>query len=78
MTDLEMEKKLMLESHLRRREITDALVLEAFRTVPREGFLPPDMIEFRYKDSPAAVERRADDHAAVHRRPHHPAYPFGL
>ena len=45
MSDLEVEKKLMLESHLRRRDITDALVLEAFRTVPREDFLPPDMAD---------------------------------
>ena len=52
MTDLEVEKKRMLESHLRRRDITDALVLEAFRTVPREDFLPPDMAEFAYEDSP--------------------------
>ena len=52
MTQLELEKKLMLESHLGQREITDARVLDAFRTVPREGFLPPDMTEFAYKDSP--------------------------
>ena len=64
MSDLEVEKKLMLESHLRRRDITDALVLEAFRTVPREDFLPPDMAEFAYKDSPLPLSENETEQSS--------------
>jgi hypothetical protein len=38
------------------RGIHDPRVLEAFRAVPREAFLPPDLREFAYADTPLPIE----------------------
>jgi protein-L-isoaspartate(D-aspartate) O-methyltransferase len=40
-----------LVAHIERRGITDPLVLEALRSVPREAFLPAELREFAYEDS---------------------------
>jgi protein-L-isoaspartate(D-aspartate) O-methyltransferase len=45
----------MVEAHLVRREITDPKVLDAFRVVPREAFLPEDLAEFAYEDTPLPI-----------------------
>jgi protein-L-isoaspartate(D-aspartate) O-methyltransferase len=39
------------------RGIHDPRVLEAFRAVPREAFLPPDLREFAYADTPLPIEQ---------------------
>ena len=38
------------------RGLRDALVLDAFRRVPREAFLPPDLVEFAYEDAPLPID----------------------
>jgi len=45
----------MVDVHLARRGIRDARILDAFRRVPREAFLPPDLAEFAYEDTPLPI-----------------------
>ena len=49
------ERDRMVELHLARRGISDPRVLEAFRTVPREAFVPPELAEFAYRDAPLPI-----------------------
>jgi len=42
----------MVEQHLEKRGIADRRVLEAFRVVPREAFVPENLQEFAYQDAP--------------------------
>jgi protein-L-isoaspartate(D-aspartate) O-methyltransferase len=51
-----VERERMVESQLVSRGITDPAVLEAFRRVPREAFLPDDLAEFAYEDAPLPIE----------------------
>lgn len=44
-----------LVTHLRRLGIHDAAVLGAVRDVPREAFLPPELEEFAYQDTPLPI-----------------------
>jgi protein-L-isoaspartate(D-aspartate) O-methyltransferase len=50
------EREAMVRSQLAARGIRDPHVLRAFRVVPREAFLPPDLAEFAYHDSPLPIE----------------------
>lgn len=50
------ERHAMVQRQIVRRGVTDELVLEAVRNVPREDFLPEDMREFAYEDSPLPIE----------------------
>ena len=52
MIDLERLRARMVESHLARRGINDPKVLDAFRFVRREAFLPANLAEFAYEDTP--------------------------
>jgi protein-L-isoaspartate(D-aspartate) O-methyltransferase len=45
----------MVDLQIARRGIRSAVVLDALRTVPREAFLPPDMAEFAYEDTPLPI-----------------------
>lgn len=45
----------MVEFQLGRRGIDDERLLEAFRTVPREEFLPQELAEFAYGDTPLPI-----------------------
>lgn len=45
----------MVADQLRRREITDPRVLDAFARVPREAFVPDDIQEHAYADSPLPI-----------------------
>ena len=45
----------MIETQLVRRDITDARVLDAFRALPREAFVPDRMGELAYEDSPLPI-----------------------
>jgi protein-L-isoaspartate(D-aspartate) O-methyltransferase len=47
----------MVERQLRSRDIRDARVLEAFRTVPRHRFVPPDSRRYAYEDHPLSIGR---------------------
>jgi protein-L-isoaspartate(D-aspartate) O-methyltransferase len=49
------ERTRMVDLQLAGRGIEDPRVLEAFRTVPRETFLPDSMAEFAYQDSPLPI-----------------------
>jgi protein-L-isoaspartate(D-aspartate) O-methyltransferase len=40
---------------LARRGISNPRTLEAFREVPREAFLPPELAEFAYRDTPLPI-----------------------
>ena len=44
----------MVRTQIASRGIRDAAVLAAMRTVPREAFVPPELAEFAYEDTPAA------------------------
>lgn len=43
-------RKLMVERHIAARGVRDELVLEAMRTVPRERFVPADLVDSAYED----------------------------
>ena len=45
----------MVDLQLAGRGIADERVLAAFRTVPREAFVPPDLVEFAYRDAPLPI-----------------------
>jgi protein-L-isoaspartate(D-aspartate) O-methyltransferase len=45
----------MVQDQLRRRGITDPLVLEAFSRVPREAFVPEHLAEHAYDDAPLPI-----------------------
>ena len=48
-------RKEMVEHHIAARGVRDELVLEAMRKVPRELFLPKNLREFAYEDSPLPI-----------------------
>jgi protein-L-isoaspartate(D-aspartate) O-methyltransferase len=45
----------MVEWQLAGRRIADPRVLEAFRRVPREAFVPPELAELAYRDEPLPI-----------------------
>ena len=45
----------MIREHLEARGIRDTRVLDAFRAVPREGFLPDDLKGLAYEDRPLPI-----------------------
>lgn len=51
LTDSKQRRDEMVEQQLRRRGLDDPVVLEAMRSVPREAFLPPELLEFAYDDT---------------------------
>jgi protein-L-isoaspartate(D-aspartate) O-methyltransferase len=51
------ERERMVQTQIAARGIRDAGVLAAFRAVPREAFLPPELGEFAYQDSPLPIEQ---------------------
>ena len=53
--DFEKQRQRMVQQQLVRRGIRDEAVLEAMGTVPREVFLPADMAEMAYEDSPLPI-----------------------
>ena len=45
----------MVERNIATRGVRDELVLDAMRKVPREHFLPKNLREFAYEDSPLPI-----------------------
>ena len=45
----------MVDAHLARRGITNAAVLNAFRGVAREDFVPEELTPFAYEDAPLPI-----------------------
>lgn len=52
---MEAQRLRMVADQLRRREISDPLVLEAFARVPREAFVPDHLHEHAYDDAPLPI-----------------------
>ncbi len=48
-------RSVMVSRDIAARGITDDHVLAAMRDIPRERFLPPDLAEFAYEDSPLPI-----------------------
>lgn len=57
MNDGAKERDAMVAAQIHARGIHDPAVLRAMRDVPREAFLPPELAEFAYRDSPLPIER---------------------
>ncbi len=55
MIDLIDEKKIMIEEHLKRRDIVDEGVLKAMEIVPRELFILDELRTEAYQDSPLPI-----------------------
>jgi protein-L-isoaspartate(D-aspartate) O-methyltransferase len=45
----------MVDEQLRRRDIVDPLVLAAFGAVPRDQFVPPEIVDQAYDDGPLPI-----------------------
>jgi protein-L-isoaspartate(D-aspartate) O-methyltransferase len=56
MIDLEDARERMVQRQVARRGVRDERVLEALRRTPRELFVPEDLREFAYDDSPLPIE----------------------
>lgn len=54
--ELEARRKSMVEHQLAKRGIRDRAVLRAAAHVPRDRFVPADLVEFAYIDSPLPIE----------------------
>jgi protein-L-isoaspartate(D-aspartate) O-methyltransferase len=55
MTEFERQRAHMVDVHLARRGVRDRGVLEAFRGVAREQFLPEELAPFAYDDGPLPI-----------------------
>src|SRR5690242_98680 len=56
MTDFAGQREKMVERQIARRGISDERLLDAFRSVPREAFVPDKLREFAYEDGPLPIE----------------------
>ncbi|HYB40838.1 MAG TPA: protein-L-isoaspartate(D-aspartate) O-methyltransferase [Candidatus Methylomirabilis sp.] len=56
MTDLGALRESMVRHQIAARGVTDARVLDAMRLVPREAFMPAELEEFAYEDTPLPIE----------------------
>src|SRR5689334_18225144 len=56
MTDFEADREEMVERQLRRREITEQPILDAFLAVPREEFVDQEHAHLAYGDHPVPIE----------------------
>ncbi len=56
MTDFPSRREKMVDRQIAGRGISDPRILAAFRTVPREVFVPEHLREFAYEDGPLPIE----------------------
>lgn len=56
MADFAAEREMMVRQQIAGRGITGARLLDAFRAVPRERFVPEGVREFAYEDGPLPIE----------------------
>ena len=56
MTDFAAAREKMVERQIAARGIHDRRILEAFRSVPREEFVPDHLREFAFEDAPLPIE----------------------
>jgi protein-L-isoaspartate(D-aspartate) O-methyltransferase len=57
MDDSARQRESMVRTQIAARGVRDPAVLEAMRHVSREAFLPPELAEFAYHDSPLPIEQ---------------------
>ncbi len=55
MSDHGLKRMHMVDAQLVRRGITDRMVLQAFSSVPREAFVPEELADSAYEDSPLPI-----------------------
>ena len=55
MNKFENLRKQMIDYQLAARGLRDQIVLDAVNTVPREEFVPTELVEFAYSDSPLPI-----------------------
>ncbi|MEE9493533.1 MAG: protein-L-isoaspartate(D-aspartate) O-methyltransferase [Gammaproteobacteria bacterium] len=58
MSNFEVLRQQMIEYQLAARGLHDQTVLNAVNAVPREEFVPADLVEFAYNDSPLPIAAR--------------------
>lgn len=63
MVDFARARRLMVDTQLRTREVTDPAVLDAFTAVEREWFVPKDRQSLAYSDAAIALEGAASPRA---------------
>ncbi|MBJ7501199.1 MAG: protein-L-isoaspartate(D-aspartate) O-methyltransferase [Sphingopyxis sp.] len=56
MADIEDRREAMVDYQVAARGVTDERVLTAMRMVPRERFVPDELAEFAYEDTPLPIE----------------------
>jgi len=54
----EQARRSMVSTQIEARGVTDPLVLQAMRTVPRHLFVPPELRDQAYRDSPLPIGHR--------------------
>lgn len=54
-SDLRARRHEMVEQQIRQRGVTDPRVLDAMRRVPRERFVPPELLRQAYDDGPLPI-----------------------
>jgi protein-L-isoaspartate(D-aspartate) O-methyltransferase len=52
---LRSRREAMVETQIRERGVTSARVLDAMRSVPRERFVPPELVNQAYDDGPLPI-----------------------
>lgn len=55
MTDFAALRERMVQEQIARRGIADPAILDAFRAVPREEFVPADLKKYAYDDGPLPI-----------------------
>ena len=53
--DMMADRQAMVELQLVARDIRNPAVLEAMRTVPRDAFVPPSLVDYAYDDGPLSI-----------------------
>jgi protein-L-isoaspartate(D-aspartate) O-methyltransferase len=56
MKNVQSQRQQMVERQIAARGVTDARTLDAMRAVPRERFVPDNLVEFAYEDVPLPIE----------------------
>jgi protein-L-isoaspartate(D-aspartate) O-methyltransferase len=57
MQERSAEREQMVRTQIAARGLRDPRLLDAFRAIPREVFLAPELQEFAYRDSPLPIEQ---------------------
>lgn len=56
MKSFQSKRENMVKQQIASRGVTNELTLDAMRTVPREMFIPENLIEFAYEDAPLPID----------------------